>query len=126
MGAAVLLVGLDAADRALVDQWTQNGALPTLARLRERGVHGALAPLYGLGDDALWSSFSTATMPSRHGRYYHGRVGPDGASLVQTTRAATVVPPFWDALVRADRPVAVIDVPKSPLGDDRAVVVADW
>jgi predicted AlkP superfamily phosphohydrolase/phosphomutase len=126
MGTAILLVGLDAADRALVERWTATGALPTLARLRADGVRGELAPLYGLGDDAAWSSFSTATMPSRHGRYYHARLRPDGTSLVHTTRADTRVPPFWDGLVHAGNRVAVIDVPKSPLGDDRAVVVADW
>jgi predicted AlkP superfamily phosphohydrolase/phosphomutase len=126
VGAEVLLVGLDAADHALVERSIATGALPTLAHLQRHGVRGALAPLYGLGDDAAWSSFSTATMPSRHGRYYHARLGPDGTSLVHTTRADTAMPPFWDALARAGKQVAVIDVPKSPLGDDRAVVVADW
>jgi len=122
----VLLVGLDAADHALVERWVATGALPTLEHLQRHGVCSALAPLYGLGDDAAWSSFSTATMPSRHGRYYHARLGPDGTSLVHTTRADTPVPPFWDALARAGKQVAVIDVPKSPIGDGRAVVVADW
>jgi len=126
MGTRVLLVGLDAADRGLVDRWAANDTLPTLAGLQRGGVRGGLAPLYGLGDDAAWTTFSTATMPSRHGRYYHARLGPDGSSLVHSTRDQTLVPPFWDALARAGRRVAVIDVPKSPIGNNDSVVVADW
>jgi predicted AlkP superfamily phosphohydrolase/phosphomutase len=126
MGTEVLLVALDGADAALVNRWAAEGTLPTIARLQRDGVRGALAPLYGLGDDAVWTSFSTGVMPSRHGRYYHARLGPDGSSFVPHTRDATVVPPFWDALAGAGLQVAVIDVPKSPLGDGDSVVVADW
>jgi predicted AlkP superfamily phosphohydrolase/phosphomutase len=126
MGTRVLLVGLDGADHALVEQAAAEGALATLARLRRDGVRGALAGLYGLGDDAAWSSFATGVMPSTHGRYYHARFGPDGTTLGPYTRDQMHTPPFWDPLVRAGRQVAVIDVPKSPLGDGRAVVVADW
>ena len=126
MGTRVLLVGLDAADRGLVNRWAASGALPTIARLQREGVSGTLAPLFGLGDDAVWSSFSTATTPSRHGRWYHARLGPDGVSLEHVTRDQTLVPPFWDALATAGKRVAVVDVPKSPIGAGASVVVADW
>jgi predicted AlkP superfamily phosphohydrolase/phosphomutase len=126
MGTRVLLVGLDGADDQLVERWSSSGALPTLARLSGTGVRGSLAALPGLGDDAAWASFSTGTTPGRHGRWYHAQLGDDGASLVPYRRDDMTDPPFWDALAGAGQRVAVVDVPKSPLGEGDGVVVADW
>jgi predicted AlkP superfamily phosphohydrolase/phosphomutase len=38
----LLLIGLDAADRELVEQWSDQGHLPNLARLKSTGVWGDL------------------------------------------------------------------------------------
>ena len=122
----VLLVGLDGAERSLVDAWTRDGRLRTLADLRTRGRWGFVEPQPGLADDAAWASFSTTLGPARHGRFYHDRLAPDGVTLVPHRRDDIVVAPFWDAVVGAGRRVAVVDVPKSPMGHDDAFVVADW
>jgi predicted AlkP superfamily phosphohydrolase/phosphomutase len=122
----VLLVGLDGTERSLVDAWTRDGRLRTLAGLRDRGRWGIVEPKPGLGDDALWCSFSTSVGPERHGRFYHDRVAPDGATVVPHRREDVEAPPFWDALVDAGLRVAIVDVPKSPMGRDGAFVVADW
>jgi len=122
----VLLVGFDGAERSLVDAWTRDGRLPTLAELRDRGRWGIIRPRPGLGDDASWGSFSTTVGPVSHGRFYHSRVAPDGATIVPHRRDEIAVAPFWDALVDAGLRVAIVDVPKSPMGHDGAFVVADW
>ena len=112
MTTKVLLLGLDGAERSLVDAWTRDGTLPMLAELRERGRWGELAGQPGLGDDAAWASFSTTLAPAHHGRFYHQRAEPDGVTLVQHHRSEMAWPPFGDALVAAERPVGVIYVPK--------------
>jgi predicted AlkP superfamily phosphohydrolase/phosphomutase len=122
----VLVVGLDGTERSLVDHWTRDGRLRTLAELRNRGRWGLVEPQPGLSDDAVWGSFSTTVGPATHGRFYHRRVAPDGVSLVPHWRDDIAVAPFWDALVDAGRRVAIVDVPKSPMGHDGAFVVADW
>ncbi|MFN8028636.1 MAG: alkaline phosphatase family protein [Acidimicrobiia bacterium] len=126
MTARILLVGWDGADRALVEEWVSAGRLPNLARLRARGRRGEVASLPGLGDDAAWATFSTTVGPERHGRFWWGRLGADGVDFVAHRRDEFSDAPFWDALVAAGKRVAVVDVPKSPMGDDRALVVADW
>lgn len=126
MGAKVLLVGIDAAERTLIDAWTSDGRLPMLAELRARGRWGLVDPQPGLGDDAAWGSFSTTRDPAGHGRFYHARLAPDGVTLVPHRRDEMTVAPFWDALVEAGCRVAVVDVPKSPMGHDDALVIADW
>jgi predicted AlkP superfamily phosphohydrolase/phosphomutase len=126
MTTKVLLVAFDGAERSLVDAWSQDGRLPALAELRDRGRWGVIQPEPGLGDDAVWGSFSTTVGPARHGRFYHRRLTPDGVDLVMHSRDEIAVAPFWDALVDAGKRVAIVDVPKSPLGHDGAFVVADW
>ena len=126
MGTKVLLVGVDGGDRELVERRSAEGRMPTIARIRREGHWGILAPQPGLGDDAGWSSFSTGLNPGRHGRSYHDRFAADGVTMVPFSRLEMTVAPFWDALVREGRRVAMIDVPKSPMGADAAFVVADW
>jgi predicted AlkP superfamily phosphohydrolase/phosphomutase len=127
MSATVLLVGLDSADRDLVVSWADMGRLPTLQKLRRDGVWGEVTGMPGLGDDAAWSSFSTGLGPGSHGRFYHQRYREGSYDLVRSRRDGMSHAPFWERLADHDRRVAVIDVPKSPLGRIRnGMVIADW
>ncbi|MGH9548131.1 MAG: alkaline phosphatase family protein, partial [Terriglobales bacterium] len=96
MPAKVLMIGLDAADRAVVENLAESGRLPNIQRLRQRGVRGTLRALPALGDDAVWTSFATGVGPGWHGRFYHKRW--DGTRLVPHRRDAVSIPPFWQQL----------------------------
>lgn len=125
--AKVIAIGLDAADRRLVERWCDSGDLPVLQSLRERGAYGHLTGFPALGDDATWASFYTSVSPGRHGRFfwqfiergmYQGRLCRDLKLPVE---------PFWAALSQAGRRVAAIDVPKCPLVTGfNGIQVADW
>jgi hypothetical protein len=52
VGADIVLVGLDGADRDLVACLADEGRLPVIARMRERGLWGDVESFVGLGDDA--------------------------------------------------------------------------
>ena len=125
MTAKVLLVGLDAADHRLVETWADAGRLPTIQRLRRQGLRGTLRSPPGLGDDAAWMSFATGLGPGWHGRFFWQRW--DGSAFVPHGRDAGFPAPFWEQLADRGLRVAVIDVPKSPLGRvGDGLVVADW
>ena len=126
MGSRVLLVGLDSADADLVQRWADSGALPTLQRLRGAGLWGELVSPPGLGDDAAWGAFSTGVGPGRNGRFYHEQWLRGTDDPVRCRRDEMSGTPFWTVLGDAGRRVAVIDVPKSPIGDGEQLVVADW
>lgn len=53
MGADVVLVGLDGADRTVVARLADEGRLPVIARMRVQGQWGSLNAFDGLGDDAV-------------------------------------------------------------------------
>lgn len=123
----VLLVGFDAAEYQLVEQWMREGDLPNLQLLRDRGAHGRLQSPAAMGDDAAWASFYTAVSPARHGRYFYHSILPNSYRLPFWSDSHLCAVPFWDTLSRRGKRIAVIDVPKSPLSTSiNGLQVADW
>jgi len=126
-GTPVLAIGLDSADRDLIDRWIADGSLPALGSLREAGVWGALSPPPGLGNNAAWPSFFTGAAPDVHGRYTYRTIAPRSYRVGAFAPGDYRCAPFWDALGAAGRRCAVVDVPKAPLSHAPNVVqVADW
>lgn len=123
----LLMIGLDAAEARVIDELVDDGRMPALDGLRQRGITGSLKPLPGLGDDATWTTVTTGVLPGRHGRFHHEQPVRKTYSLANVPRTETTQPPFWKALADAGMSVAAIDVPKSPLaGLTRGLEVADW
>jgi predicted AlkP superfamily phosphohydrolase/phosphomutase len=121
----VVVIGLDSADRNLVSRWCDTGDLPVLRSIRDRGISDVLTTPPGLGDDAVWASFYTAVSPGRHGRYYHRQLRPGSYTVDNFCDVRRE--PFWDALSRAGRKVAIVDVPKCPLSKAlNGFQVTDW
>jgi predicted AlkP superfamily phosphohydrolase/phosphomutase len=126
-GTSVLCVGWDGADLSTIDSLIARGRLPNLARLRESGLGGSLDGLPGLADDAHWSSFATSQPPDVHGRFHHEQPASGRYYQSNFPRDAMSVAPFWEHLAAAGLRVAVLDAPKSPLGQNPNLrVVADW
>jgi len=125
--AKLLFVGLDAADRDHILRWADEGRLPTLRRLLDRGVSATtLAPL-GMHAASVWHSFFTAVTPARHGRHGDRQVRPGTYEMYRFWPSDTKREAFWNALSRAQRRVAVIDVPYvAPSKDLNGIHVVDW
>ena len=122
------MIGWDAADRTAVEGWMQDGTLPHLRALRERGLTGRLVGFPGLSDDACWASFATGVEPGVHGRFHHRQILPGTYRLGNYFRDKMGGEAFWSVLARAGRRVAVLDVPKSPLAAEplNGIQLADW
>ena len=127
MSTKVLLIGIDGANAGLLKRWSRDGVLPTVGRLRRRGITIDLQGPPGFGDDAIWPSFSTGTSPARHGRYFFTQLLPGSYRSDQFRNKRFAEQPFWIPLSRAGRRLAVIDVPKSPFVEGLdGVQIADW
>ena len=125
--AKVILIGLDSADRRLVEQWCDSGDLPFLRSLRERGAFGHLTGFPAMGDDATWASFYTAVSPGRHGRYFWNYQEEGTYERRPWRDRAVSMQPFWRHLSQSGLRIAVTDVPKCPLVTGlNGVQVADW
>ena len=121
------MIGWDGADRAAVGDWLQQGVLPNLESLRDRGVCGRIESLPGLADDALWASFATGTGPSTHGRFHHQQIVPGTYRIESYRRDDMAGAPFWAQIGDAGRRVAILDLPKSPLARHlNGIQMVDW
>ncbi len=106
----VLMIALDAAELSLVRRWMEEGALPNLRALKERGAFGPLASTAGWLVGSPWPSFYTGLPPSEHGLYHYLVWRPD---LMRHERPAPQwlpLRPFWRELA-ADRRVVAVDIP---------------
>jgi predicted AlkP superfamily phosphohydrolase/phosphomutase/tetratricopeptide (TPR) repeat protein len=71
----VLLIGWDAADWEHITPLLEEGLMPTLDGLIDRGVMGNLATLQPILSPMLWNSVATGKLADKHG--IHGFIEPD-------------------------------------------------
>ena len=119
----VVVLGFDAADSHLIRDW----GLPAFARLRAEGVTASTRNPPGLYVGAVWPSLMTGTSPTRHGRWCYDQFVPGTYGVRRITGDDFQVEPFWMALDRAGKRVAIVDVPKNPATTlAHGLLIADW
>ena len=67
----VLMIGLDAAEITLIQQWMTDGLLPNLAALHRRGVLMELQSTAHWLVGAPWPAFYASSTPERFGMYHY-------------------------------------------------------
>ena len=126
MSARLLMIALDGADGAHLDEWSTNGVLPNLTALRKKGTSTRLTAPEGIGDDGLWASFQYAAGLGEHGRFHW--VQPDTSGRLRPSHLDDPnLDSFWIDLSKQGQRVAVFDVPKcgrpSPVN---GIHLTDW
>lgn len=106
----VLMIGVDAAEARLVEAWTEDGTLPNLARLKDRGAYGRLSSSARWLVGSPWPTFYTGTGPETHGLYHYLMWDPRRMEAVRPGREDFPSPPFWRRL-GDERRVVAVDVP---------------
>ncbi len=125
--ARVLVVGIDAGDPDLILAGARAGRLPHLAALLARSAHGPTANPRGLYVGAVWPSFFTGVSPARHGRHCYSQIRVGSYEGRRFRPRDLAHEPFWNALSRAGRRVAILDVPKTfPTPELNGLQLCDW
>ena len=126
MPARVLLIALDGADSELLERWSGDGTLPSLAAMRARGRSARVDAPAGITDDGLWASLQYSCGLGEHGRYHHRQRRRDGTFGIASVDES-MMPRFWDKLSDAGYRTAIIDVPKcAPPRPMNGIHLADW
>ena len=122
-----LFVGFDACDPAIALDFAERGRMPALAQLLRRGVRCPVRKPYGLFVGALWMTFATGLSPDRHGFHCWDEIEIASYRRRLTTPKQVAAPTFWQAISKAGREVAVLNVPHSRArGLGQGLMVAEW
>ncbi len=123
----ILFVALDAMDPDLALRWAEQGELPALAALREQAVWGPTRNPDGFYVGGIWPSFHTASTPARHGQYCWKQFDPASYLDLDPPYDDGETEPWWHALDRAGREVAIVDLPRTIYAPEfRGLQVHDW
>ncbi len=106
-----LVIGLDGAPFELIEQWSQSGDLPHLAKLIERGGFGVLRSTIPVHSPTAWASFLTGMNPGKHGVFDFVR-REEGSYQLRVIRADQIMgASLWHLLSEQGRSVGVMNVP---------------
>jgi len=123
----MLVLGLDAAESSLIQEWCDAGVLPTLAFLRREGAWISLAQDRPIPSASVWPSIYTGTYPGQHGIYNSLQIEPGKQEFELLRPDQAGEPPFWRILDTYGKASIVMDVPFSyPLADFGGIQILDW
>jgi predicted AlkP superfamily phosphohydrolase/phosphomutase len=105
------MIGLDAAEITLVSEWIEDGSLPNLRALKQRGAFGPLASSADWLTSSPWPTFYTGTPPEEHGLYQYLVWRPETMTSERASPEWLPLRPFWRRLGEAGRRVIAVDVP---------------
>ena len=106
----LLMIGLDAADPVLVEQWLAQGFLPNLAALQARGTEMRLETSARQLGGSPWPTFSSGQYPTNHGLYADFQWRPDRMEFAPPASDRLDLGAFWREFPD-DVPVVAYDVP---------------
>jgi predicted AlkP superfamily phosphohydrolase/phosphomutase len=126
--ARLLVLGVDAASPDLIRRWAEDGTLPNLRALMERGLTGRSLSVEGFFVGSTWPSLYTGLAPARHGFHYLVQLEPGTYEFYRpASRGLIQGDPLWTHLSRAGKRVAVLDVPLAPLDPSlNGLQVVEW
>lgn len=122
----VLMIGLDAADATLIEEWAREGHLPVLRSLMEEGPWGRLGtdPAHA----SAWPTVFTGATAREHGIYggfVQPRPGSYEVSRVWADQRAQ--PTLWEHLDRAGRTCLIFDAPfDCPIEGFKGAQIVEW
>ena len=123
----VLVIGLDAGDRELIEHWERQGLLPTITRLKASGTWASLHTTADVVHVSAWPSIFTGTTPDKHGLYHAYVMQPGQQTPVRPRPDLCPVPFLWKTLSDHGKRCVVIDAFLTcPLQNFNGAQIVDW
>ena len=123
----LLMIGLDAADREIIERWADEGKLPNIARLRTSGIWSSLSTTADTVHVSAWPSIFSGVTPDQHG-LYHAYVMREGTQSPVRPHPEDCPAPFlWRLLDDHGKKCIVMDAFLTcPLRNFGGVQIVDW
>jgi len=107
----VLVIGLDGATFEVLDPLFEQGLLPNLAALRERGTEGVLETVSPAISPPAWTSATTGVNPGKHNVYDFFHVSKTSPQPFLTSALDRRARPVWWFLNRAGYRTGILNIP---------------
>jgi predicted AlkP superfamily phosphohydrolase/phosphomutase len=121
------VIGLDAADLSLIEDWSDRGLLPAFARLRREGTWINLKNRGEFPSTTIWPSIYTGTHPGRFGIYFIVRTARGKSKLELVGPEHCQQLPFWAHLQSCGKRSIVVDVPFThPIAGLDGLQISNW
>src|SRR4051812_25935943 len=98
MPGRLLVIGWGSAAWPSLHSRIDQGLLPNLQHLIERGTSATLVGARPLMREPLYASVATGMLADRHGVLGPSQIRADGGGVEAITRRSWLVPPFWEVL----------------------------
>jgi predicted AlkP superfamily phosphohydrolase/phosphomutase len=124
---SVVVLGLDGGDPHLIRRFIEQGHLPHLAALAERGTLEPLISSPNAMSPAAWSSFVTGLDPGNHGIFYFLDRVPGTYETRYVNSQSRAGTPLWSALSEQGRRVCSLFVPLTyPAVEVNGILASGW
>jgi predicted AlkP superfamily phosphohydrolase/phosphomutase len=121
------VIGLDAADLSLIEQWSDRGLLPAFARLRREGTWVKLKNRGEFPSTTVWPSIYTGTQPGKYGIYYIVQIARGKPQLELVGPEQCRQQPLWVHLGACGKHSIVVDVPFTrPVPGLHGLQLSNW
>ncbi len=107
----LIVFGWDAVSWDLIQPWLDEGSLPVLEGLMEKGSHAAIRSTHIPVSPAAWSSIITGVNPGRHGVFDWYQRNPGSYTMEYVHSGRNQAVPFWSYLNDAGKTVGVVNLP---------------
>lgn len=122
----LILIGLDAAQPPLLEEWISKEYLPNISRLKSKGIYAHLENFRDSNVETAWTTVATGCSPQTTG--YWAAMGLKEGTYETETRAAydfKEYPPFFSHL--KDYRIATFDVPQLRIREDiNGLQIGGW
>ncbi len=109
----LLIIGWDGATPELLEAWMEDGSLPNLSALRDRGSYAPLRSVLPPLSPAAWTTAITGLNPGRHGIWDFGHLAPGTYRVDSTDARHRQGASLWEMAEAAGLTSAVLNVPMS-------------
>jgi len=122
----VLLIGWDAADWRLIQPLLDQGLMPHLQRLLQRGASGSISTLFPAFSPMLWTSIATGKRAFKHGILGFVEPAADGVGVQPISNRSRSAAALWNIVSQSGgRSLVVGWWPTHPAEPINGVMVSD-
>lgn len=105
----LVIVGLDAADYRLTQDFIESGDLPRLSSIKAENCFSCLKSVVPPHTAPGWTSITTGVNPGKHGIYYFYNFATSPPTITNATNSST--PRIWDYVESFQQNSVVVNVP---------------